>query len=339
MKIPLLKFTDRGIYCRQANIYIDPWKPVDYALITHGHADHARWGSKKYLCHTLTKKIIEFRLGNINCQTIKYYEVVRINGVMFSFHPAGHVIGSAQIRVEYKGEVWVASGDYKVENDGISQAFEPVKCHTFITECTFGLPIFNWKPQQEVFDQINTWWRQNKAEGKSSLLFGYSLGKAQRLLQNVDASIGDIYTHAAVENINELFREEGIKLPKTIRVTKEIQKENFKGNLILAPPGTMGSTWTKKMQPFSTGITSGWMNLRGARRRRGADRGFILSDHADWSGLLSAIKNTGAENIITTHGYTAIFTSYLNSIGYNAKVENTAFEGKPMDEKDNKELE
>lgn len=339
MKLPLLQFTDKGIYCQRAEIYIDPWKPVEYALITHGHADHARWGSRKYLCHTLTKRIIEFRLGKINCQTVNYNETIIINGVKFSFHPAGHVIGSAQIRVEYKGEVWVASGDYKVEYDGISQAFEPVKCHTFITECTFGLPIFQWKPQQDVFDQINAWWKKNREEEKSSLLFGYSLGKAQRLLQNIDTTIGSVYTHAAVENINELFREEGVKLPATNRITKETTKDKFKGNLIIAPPGAMGSSWTKKMQPFSTGVTSGWMNLRGARRRRGADRGFVLSDHADWSGLLMAIKETGAENIITTHGYTSVFSTYLNSIGYNATVESTEFEGESLDEKEKEETE
>ncbi|MGB0934127.1 MAG: ligase-associated DNA damage response exonuclease [Lishizhenia sp.] len=339
MKVPLLQFTDKGIYCKQADVYIDPWKPVDYALITHGHADHARWGSKKYLCHPLTKKIIEFRLGKINCQTVQYNKTVKINGVSFSFHPAGHVIGSAQIRVEYKGEVWVASGDYKVEYDGISQEFEPVKCHTFITECTFGLPVFKWKPQKEVFENINAWWKQNNSEGKASLLFGYSLGKAQRLLQNIDTSIGEVYTHAAVENINDLFREEGVLLPNTIRITKDTSKDAFNGNLIIAPPGAMGSSWTKKMQPFSTGVTSGWMNLRGARRRRGADRGFVLSDHADWDGLLSAIKSTEAENIITTHGYTSVFTAYLNSIGYNATVESTEFEGELFDEKDKDEIE
>lgn len=323
----LLEFTENGIYCAKADIYIDPWKPVKYAIITHGHADHSRFGNTNYLCHTLSKPIIEHRLGDISIEAIDYGEKRVINGVEFSLHPAGHIIGSAQVRVAYKGEVWVASGDYKLENDGISTPFESVKCDVFITECTFGLPVFNWRPQQEVFSDINAWWKKNQDEGKVSLLSGYSLGKAQRIIANVEESLGKIYTHGAIENMNEVIRTMGVNLPETHRITPETTTEELKNSLVIAAPGAIGSNWTKRLQPFEVGICSGWMGIRGARKRQTVDRGFILSDHADWNGLNDAIASSGAEKVICTHGYTTIFSNWLNEKGIDATVENTQFEG------------
>jgi putative mRNA 3-end processing factor len=326
--VPLLQFTDKGIYCKQANVYIDPWKPVDYAIITHAHADHSRWGNKFYLSHHLSKPIIQHRLGqDISIESMEYGESRTINGVHFSFHPAGHIIGSAQVRVEYKGEVWVASGDYKLENDGFCVPFESVKCNVFITECTFGLPVFKWKPQEEVFAAINAWWRQNKADGKATVLTGYSLGKAQRILQGVDPSIGKIYTHGAIEKTNEVIRNMGVKLNDTIYVTPEIQKKEYEGSLIIAPPAALGTSWQKKFPAFEVGIASGWMNMRGPRRRQSVDRGFVLSDHADFESLNIAINATGCEKVIVTHGYTNIFSKWLNENGIYSQVESTEFEG------------
>ena len=322
----LLEFTNKGIYCAAADVYIDPWKKVKRALITHGHADHSRWGHSHYLCTRTAKPVIRHRLGPINVETVEYGESRTINGVKFSFHPAGHILGSAQIRVEHKGEVWVASGDYKIEDDGLAEAFEPVKCHAFITESTFGLPVYKWRPQAEVFADINQWWRDNQAEGKVSVISAYALGKAQRLMQQIDPSIGRIFTHGAVENINEVIRKQGIPLVETTRVHSSLKKKDYAGGLVIAPPSAIGSNWTRKFQPLSVGIASGWMALRGARRRRNADRGFILSDHADWEGLNQAIKDTGAETVIVTHGYTEIFTRYLREQGYNAYGEKTQFE-------------
>ena len=327
----LLRFTEKGIYCEKAGIYIDPWRPVDKALITHGHADHSRWGHKSYLATESAAPVIKYRLGNIKIQTIAYGKSININGVEFSFHPAGHIIGSAQIRASYKGDTWVASGDFKLEDDGISEAFEPVKCNTFITESTFGLPIYDWKPQQEIFNDINQWWRNNAAEGKVTFITGYSLGKAQRILNGLDTSIGKIYTHGAVENINEVIRNQGIKLPETTRVSQEIPVKDYTSNLVLAPPGAINSAWMKKFKPLSIGIASGWLALRGARRRRAAERGFVLSDHVDWKDLNTAIKETEAERVIVTHGYTKIYTEYLKEQGLDAEAAQTEFTGESLD--------
>ena len=335
---PLLAFNDKGIYCAQADVYLDPWRPVDKAIISHGHADHSRWGHKKYITQHSNIPIIKHRLGDINVNGKDWSETFTINNVKFSFHPAGHIIGSAQIKVEYKGEVWVFTGDYKTEDDGVATPYEPVKCHSFITECTFGLPAFKWQPQNEVFAEINNWWQQNQSEGRTSVIFGYSLGKAQRLLKYLDTSIGKIYTHGAIENMTEVLRPQ-LEMPKTTRITRDIKKEEIKGNIVVAPPSAHGTPWIKKMVPYVTASASGWMTFRGARRRRAIDRGFVLSDHCDWQGLLSSIKETGAEKIICTHGYTDIFSRYLREIGYDARTEQTQYEeenaeqtSKPEDE-------
>jgi len=326
MKAPLLAFNDKGIYCAEADVYLDPWKPVDKAIISHGHADHSRWGHKQYITHHTNVPIIKHRLGDIQVTGKAWDETFVINNVKFSLHPAGHIIGSSQIRVEYKGEVWVFSGDYKTEDDGVAVPYEPVKCHSFITECTFGLPAFKWLPQDLVMNDINNWWQQNREDGRTSILFGYSLGKAQRLLKFLDPSIGKIYTHGAIENMTEVIRPM-LELPETIRITRDTKKEEFKGNIVLAPPSAQGTTWIRKMVPYVTASASGWMAFRGARRRRAIDKGFVLSDHCDWQGLLTSIKATGCEKVICTHGYSDIFSKYLTEQGYDARTEATQYEG------------
>ncbi|ADV49182.1 RNA procession exonuclease-like protein [Cellulophaga algicola DSM 14237] len=324
MKNPLLEFTDKGIYCSVAKVYLDPWKPVDKAIITHGHADHSRYGHKNYITHHRNVPIIKHRLGDINVTGVNWNENFTINNVKFSLHPAGHIIGSSQIRVEHKGEVWVFTGDYKTENDGISTPYDVVKCDTFITECTFGLPAFKWTPQNEVMDSINNWWLENQAEGKTSILFGYSLGKAQRLLKYLNPEIGKIYTHGAIENMTQVLRPL-VDFPETNLITKETKKLELLGNMVLAPPSAHGSSWIKKMVPYVTGSASGWMTFRGARRRRAIDKGFVLSDHCDWDGLLESINATGAEKVICTHGYSDIFSKYLREQGYDARTEETQY--------------
>lgn len=323
----LLSFTPRGIYCAAADVYIDPWRPVDRALITHGHADHARPGMGHYLATEEAAPVMRHRLGDIPLETLRYGAALDINGVTFSFHPAGHVPGSAQVRVSYKGEVWVVSGDYKLEEDGISTPFESVPCDTFISECTFGLPVFNWAPPGEVADSINAWWRANAANGTFSICGAYSLGKAQRILAALDPSIGPILCHGAVEGTNAVLRGQGIALPDTIYVTPELDVKTVQGAFVLAPPSALGSTWAGRFRPASTAFASGWMALRGVRRRRAADRGFVMSDHADWVGLTTAIRETGASRVYVTHGYTSIFQRYLAEQGYDAGIVETEFGG------------
>ncbi len=333
----VLSVTDQGIYCAAGDFHIDPWRPVDRALITHGHADHARPGHRAYLATHAAAPVIRHRLGDVRMETIGYGEARRIGDASVSFHPAGHVPGSAQIRVEVAGQVWVASGDYKTAPDGLSEPFEPVPCHGFITECTFGLPVFSWAPQAQVMSDIDAWWAANAAEGRASVLGAYSLGKAQRILANVDNAIGPILTHGAIEATNAVLRAQGLDLPDTIQVTPETDPREYPDALVLATPSALGTPWMRRFGPTSTAFASGWMQLRGVRRRRAADRGFVLSDHADWDGLNTAIRATGAETVLVTHGYTAPFRRWLTDQGYDAHVLSTEYEGESLDTPDTPE--
>ena len=325
MRDPVLTFTDRGIYCPAGDFHIDPWRPVPRALITHGHADHARPGMGAYLATDAAAPVLRHRLGDIPLDTLPYGPPRQIGSARVSFHPAGHVPGSAQIRVEVAGEVWVVSGDYKVTPDGLSEPFEPVPCHAFISECTFGLPVFHWRDQSELATELADWWAASIAAGKTPILGAYSLGKAQRLLSLLDADQGPILTHGAIEHTTQVLRDQGYDLPQTTLVTPDTKPKDHPGALVLCPPSAIGSTWSKRFGPLSTGFASGWMQLRGVRRRRAADRGFVLSDHADWAGLNTAITATGAERIFVTHGYTEIFCRWLTSQGYDAQIVPTEF--------------
>jgi putative mRNA 3-end processing factor len=328
----LLTFTDRGIYCDAGGFFIDPWRPVDRALVTHGHADHARPGMGAYLATGAAAPVIRHRLGHdITLETIRYGERRDIGRVTVSYHPAGHVPGSAQIRLEHRGEVWVVSGDYKTVADGFSEPFEPVPCHAFITECTFGLPVFNWPAQDDITAAVNAWWQANRDAGRTSIIGAYALGKAQRILASVDPAIGPILTHGAIENTNEVLRAQGLSLPETVRVTPDVTAKTHPGALVVATPSALGTTWTRRFGPSSSAFASGWMALRGVRRRRAADRGFIMSDHADWTGLNDAIRATGATRVFVTHGYTSIFRRWLESEGYDARIVATEYEGETLD--------
>ena len=322
----LIEHTKKGLYCPPAKVYIDPWSKVDNALITHGHSDHARWGHKYYVCATPSVNILKHRLGHdINIRGLAFGEVLEVNGVKFSFHPAGHITGSAQIRVEYKGEIWVATGDYKAEDDGLCTPYEVVKCHHFITECTFGLPVYNWKPQEVVIDEIKKWWSDNSSVGRPSVITAYSLGKAQRIINSVGTDIGPIYTHGAIQKMNEVYKASGIQLPDTTHKTKNTPKKDLQKALIVTPGSAVGTPWLESLKDYSLGIASGWMAVRGVRRRRGADKGFALSDHCDWKGLNESIKATGATHIYPTHGNTATFSKWLNEQGYKARPIETEF--------------
>lgn len=333
----LITLRDAGLYCAAGDFYIDPWMGVSRAVITHAHADHLAWGSDHYLVAAEGLHVTRARVGeSVTLQAVRYGEAVMMNGVRVSLHPAGHILGSAQIRIEYRGEVWVITGDYKTEPDRTCTPFELVPCHTFVTESTFGLPIYRWLPQRAVFDQINDWWRRNQAQGKASILFGYALGKAQRLIAGVDPEIGMIYTHGAVERMNAAYRAADIDLPPTQYVGFAVaDKPEWSQALIVAPPSARGTSWLRRFGDQSTAFASGWMAIRGARRQRSVDRGFVLSDHVDWDSLMQVIRDTGASRVWVTHGYTAVVTRWLVEQGIDAQIVPTRYEGERDDSADN----
>jgi putative mRNA 3-end processing factor len=332
MPVPdaLIVARPEGLYCPAGDFFIDPWRPVDRAVITHGHSDHARSGHAHYLAHTHSAGTLRQRLGSgLHLQTLGYGEVIEHHGVRLSLHPAGHVLGSAQVRLEHGGphsrRVWVASGDYKTEADGTCTPFEPVRCDTFITESTFGLPVYRWPAQALLFDEINAWWRRNAAAGRASVLLCYAFGKAQRILHGVDAGIGPIVVHGAVEPLNAVYREAGVHLPATHRVS-ELDEAALQRALVLAPPSAQGTPWMKRFGADAVNaFASGWMQVRGTRRRRGVDQGFVMSDHADWPGLMAAIQGTGAEHIRVTHGSVPVLVRWLSEQGLDAQAFETEY--------------
>ena len=334
----LVTLTDDGLYCPAGGFHIDPWKPVRRAVVTHAHADHARWGSEQYLAADPGRHLLRTRLGPAaDITTVPHGQPVDHAGVRVSFHPAGHVLGSSQVRIEHCGEVWVVTGDYKLDPDPTCLPFEPVRCHTFITESTFGLPVYRWAPPGELFADMSGWWQANRDAGKTSLVFAYSLGKAQRVMAGVDPSIGPIFTHGAVEKVTRAYRESGVDLPPTTPVGEVARAKDkpWVGGLVIAPPSADGSPWARKFEPASAGVASGWMGVRGARRRRAVDRGFVLSDHADWPGLLTAVRESGAGRVLATHGFAGVLARYLRDQGLDAGVIATRFgdeEEAPADE-------
>ena len=323
----LLCLTKAGLYCEQGDFYIDPWRRVDRAVITHAHSDHARWGMGSYLCSREGLGPARARLVDMEIDAMEYGVTQTINGVRLSLHPAGHILGSAQVRLEYQGEVAVVSGDYKVAPDRTCTPVEPLKCHVFVTESTFGLPIYRWPDQAVVARQINAWWRANQAAGKASLLMGYSLGKAQRLLACLDPSIGPIFEHGAVATMTTIYRKTGIAMPETQNVMTVGSRYDWSQAMIVAPPSANGSPWTRRFGDHSTAFASGWMAIRGARRRSALDRGFVLSDHVDWPSLLEAIHQTEAEQVWITHGYSAVVARYLQERGIDGRILTTEFGG------------
>jgi putative mRNA 3-end processing factor len=326
--MPLLQIDPNGLFCEAGGFYIDPWLPVDKALITHGHSDHARPGSAAYLCAAECDPVLRARIGeDAAIRTLRWGERLGIGGATVSFHPAGHVLGSAQVRVEYRGEVWVVSGDYKLAPDSTCTPFEPVRCHTFVTESTFGLPIYRWEPQAEVMAQVNAWWRGNRAGGKCSVIFGYSLGKSQRILCGLDTQIGPVFCHGAIERMNRVYRAGGVGLPAAHHTGNAPRGYDWTQAIVVAPPSARGSAWMRKFGPVSTALASGWMRIRGTRRRRSVDRGFVLSDHADWPDLQRAIAETGAECVLVTHGYRSSLVRWLRERGKDARALDTRFEG------------
>lgn len=295
----LLQETASGLYCEAGNFYVDPWRPVARAILTHAHADHARRGSDEYLGAEDGRSVLEALLGRTAAlQTLPYGETISLNGVRVSLHPAGHILGSAQVRLEYRGHICVISGDYKTEPDPTCRPFEVVRCHTFVTESTFGLPIYRWPAQESICMAVNDWWRSNVSQNRVSIVFAYALGKAQRVLAGLDLSIGPIYCHGAVATMNAAYRAAGVGLPAAHYTGALGREHDWTGALVIAPLSAMGSIWLRRFGEISSAFVSGWMLVRGARRRRTVDRGFPLSDHADWPALQETIRATGAKRVL-----------------------------------------
>lgn len=323
----LLVSTSKGIYCPAGDFYIDPLRPVERALITHAHSDHARAGSQAYLTAEQGLHVLRARLGkSAVIEGIGYGEKRTIGGVTVSFHPAGHVLGSAQLKIVAKGEVWVVSGDYKTKPDLSCQAFELVPCHVFLTESTFALPIFRWPDPELVARQMNSWWQENRKQGIASLIYAYSFGKAQRLLTLLDDSIGRIYVHKKIQEMNRQYEASGVSLPKCLTLpdlnksSDLINAKTFAGEMILLPPGALESNHLSNPQFYATAMASGWAKIRKMQNAGAVEKGFVLSDHADWDELVHVTKSCGAEQILLRHGYVKPFQRYLIEQGINAKT-------------------
>lgn len=323
-----LHLTRAGLYCPAGDFYIDPWRKVPRAIITHAHSDHARWGMDKYLCADVGKAILRHRVGeNADISCVAYGEPLHLGSARVSLHPAGHILGSAQVRVEVDGYVAVVSGDYKLGADITCDPYESLKCHLFVTETTFGLPIYRWPSVQHVREQILNWWRLNQETGRCSVLTGYSLGKSQRALALLDPDQGPIYCHSSIHTFNELYKLGGINLPYARLVSHAPSTQDWSKAIVLAPPSAIGTPWMNRFGEISAAFCSGWMALRSERKRSIMQNSFVLSDHCDWPGLISAVEATGAEEVWTTHGFAESVSRYLVEKGIHSIPLETKYQG------------
>ena len=325
----MMEVTDAGLYCAAGDFWIDPWKPVPRAIITHAHSDHARSGSERYYSSVSCAPLLYHRLGaDIQLQTMVWGEQRAFRDVTVSLHPAGHILGSAQVRVQGANGVWVVSGDYKRNPDPSCEAFEPIPCDTFVTEATFALPVYRWPDTREVCRAIFDWWMTCRRQDRPAVLFCYALGKAQRILAGLGEFTSEtVWLHGAVAPLTEIYRNAGIHMVPTQAVADAAKGYKFAGDLVIAPPGAVGSAWMKRFARAETGFASGWMTLRGIRRRKGYDRGFVVSDHADWADLVRTVHETGASRVLATHGNTSVLVRYLREMGVDAQALQTRFGG------------
>lgn len=331
--MPLIHFTDKGLYCPDGDFYIDPWRPVQRAVITHAHSDHARWGSAHYLSHHQSRGMLRQRLGQISLQTVDWQEPLRMGSVTVQLHPAGHIPGSSMVQVSSATETWLITGDYKLEDDGMSTAWQPVRCSHMVTECTFGLPIYQWQPQHLIYQRMRQWVLANEAQGFTSVFYAYSLGKAQRIMQALATLGAPLWVHGAIANANEALAGDGFALPAWQRITAATTRQQLQGSIVIAPPSAAGSPWLKRMGKYRDATCSGWMQVRGNKRRNNVDEGFVLSDHADWPSLLQAVAACGAEYVYSTHGFTDAFSRYLREEkGLWSQAVSTQYGGDEEDE-------
>lgn len=315
----ILQRTEKGLYCVAGDFYIDPVRPVARAVVTHAHSDHARWGCGHYLATQNSESLLRMRMSpDAEFEFLPYGQTITHHGVRISFHPAGHMLGSGQVRVEVNGQVAVVAGDYKLGDDATCEPWQPIRCHLFVTESTFALPVYRWPPQQTVFQSINDWWRANAEQGKCTVIYGYAVGKSQRLIAGLETNIGPIYTHGAVEKGVQAYRATGVDLPATTYTGSLEKKHDWSGGIVVAVPSAHGTPWLRRFGKISTAMASGWMMIRGTRRRRATDRGFVLSDHVDWPTLLQAIELCDPQRVWVQHGYSEVAARFLRSLGRDA---------------------
>lgn len=321
--------TPEGLYCPAGDFHIDPWRPVARAVLTHGHADHARPGSAAYLVAAPGAALIRARLGaEAPVEAIAYGQTRRLGAATVSLHPAGHILGSAQVRIAVGDAVWVVTGDYKRDPDPTCAPFEVVPCDTLITEATFALPVYRWPPAEAVAREVLDWWDACVRARVPAVLYCYALGKAQRLLAEL-ARLCErpVHLHGALVGLTALYRDAGVAMLPTQPVSDSARGRDFAGELILAPPSAAASPWMRRFAQAATGFASGWMRVRGHRRRRGHDRGFVLSDHADWPALVATVRDSGARRVLATHGNTEAFVRWLGEQGYAAARLGTDYHG------------
>ncbi len=310
----LLTLKPHGLVSQDEAFHVDAWTPADVNLVTHAHGDHAHRGSRLYWCTPETALILKRRISpDVKLKIVNWRERYKLGKQWVSFHPAGHIFGSAQIRIEHESQpsnVLVFTGDFKRDPDPTCQPFEVVPCSTFITEATFALPIYRWRPNSEIRDGIYDWWMWNRAEGNTSILFCYALGKAQRILAELTSRTNDtVLLHGATDPLVSIYRDAGVHMLPTQKLTD--YDGPLEGQLILAPPSAHRSPWMKRFKNISTGFASGWMAVRGVRRGRSYEKGFVLSDHADWPSLVQTVKDTGAKRVLVTHGNKETLAKYL----------------------------
>jgi putative mRNA 3-end processing factor len=325
---PLIAWTDKGLYCEVGGFYIDPHRAVDLAVVTHAHSDHARRGSKHYITVDSGIGLLRARIGKkISVQGLKYGERIRLGEVTVSLHSAGHILGSAQVRVEYGNEVWVASGDYKRDPDPSCDPFETVRCDTFITEATFGTPKYAWRKDARHGEDLVRWWDENALAARNSIVFGYSLGKGQRILAELAPAFQNgrirspVLIHSAMVELTECYRAEGRVLAPTLPLDEAVAEAEaadraLVGEMILAPPSVLDETWAKRLGDYRTAFASGWMQTGGWGRGR-YDHGFVMSDHADWNDLNQTILESGATRVFVQHRDGAL-VRHLRSQGLEA---------------------
>lgn len=328
----LLQLREEGLYCAEGDFYVDPWQPVERAVVTHGHGDHAVAGSRTVHATKAGEAILARRLRSdepFEQITHAYGKPFELGDVKVSLHSAGHVLGSAQVRIEHQGQVWVVSGDYKRAADPTCAPFEVVPCDVFITEATFALPIYSWLPPEENFDAILAWWDECERAGKCAILYTYLLGKAQRVLAELAARTDrPVYVHGAIPPLNDAYLAQGVVLPECKYIGDEPKGADWAGRLVLAPPSVRRTRWVRRFGDHETAFASGWMQTRATRKRRGLSRGFAVSDHADWPALLKTVEQTGAGRVLCTHGYASTLARFLREErGLDASVLSTEWRG------------